>query len=62
MASQAAGEGVINGCSGAAAAGLTGAGEAEMMGRRANSRGGRAVNIMMGVVVVEDSPSGGEVR
>ena len=61
MASHAAGEGVIRGCSGVAAAGLRGAGEAEMTGRRANSRGGRVFNIMMSVVA-EDSPSGGRVR
>lgn len=63
VASQAAGEAVIRGCSGVAArataAGSRGAGEAEMMGRRANSRGGRAFHIMM-VVIVGDSPSAGK--
>lgn len=61
VASQAAGDAVIRGCSGVAtratAAGSRGAGEAEIIGRRANSRGGRVFSIMM-VVDVADSPSG----
>ena len=65
VASQAAGEAVIKGCSGvaarAAAAGSRGAEEAEMMGRRANSRGGRAFHIMMAVIVA-DPHLGGTVR
>ena len=59
VASQAAGEAVIRGCSGTtAAAGWRAAGDAEMIGRRANSSGERVFNMII-VAVAVNSPSGG---